>query len=170
MSKFWPSGISLSDTKSPEQILQAAKEEWETTSKGLLTLELQPAESQSGNAMMIVHAKDIPGNRTTTLFSVVHRKEEVYPVAIQPEKDDLPNFLKKTYYKPGIRDISVAGMGGYEVQNKWVADTPAEFRTKLEEIFNDTNVKQAVFSLLAHTPSVQEEDIRGSKGEVKAEG
>lgn len=35
------------------------------------------------------------------------------------------------------------------VNNKWVADTPSEFRERLEEVFNLGVVKSAILNLLA---------------------
>ncbi|XCN72601.1 MAG: hypothetical protein Q3M24_20275 [Candidatus Electrothrix aestuarii] len=151
MSSFWPEGLSVSDTQSPYEILESAKEEWETASDGVLTLVLQESEPKDGIETITVHAKHIPSNRTSTLFSVAHRQKEFYPITIQPrEKEELPDILKKSYYQPG------AGIGGVvlatiregkTVTNKWVSDTPSEFRQKLAEAFNLSVVKSAVLNL-----------------------
>jgi hypothetical protein len=164
MSGFWPTGLDISDTAPPTAILKTAQGEWETKSGGVLTLVLQEAESESGNTMIIVHAKYIPGNRTATLFSVVHRPNAPYPVTIQAEKEDLPEFLKKSYRKPDLGDIASIGMYGQEIQNKWVSDTPSEFRSKLEEAFNLGSVKRVVLSLISHTPPAEGETVVGEGG------
>ena len=173
MSNFWPKGIELSDTQSPMEILGTAKDEWESNSGGALTLVLQMAESKSGNSMIIVHAKHNPTNRTATLFSVVHRPKAPYPATIQPREDDLPNFLKKSYYKPGI-DISAVtgfagGIQGRIVENEWVSNTPAEFRAKLEEVFNLGVVKGQILNLVSTSSELADGDVPKPPDKEQAE-
>lgn len=168
MSMFWPSNIELSDTEAPMEILETARKDWETESGGVLTLLLQEAESQSGHHMVIVHAKHVPSNRTATLFSVVHRPSAPYPVTIQPKDDALPVFLQKSYYQPAFSSIA-ATMGmvqGRQVTNKWVSDTPSEFRAKLSEVFNLGVVKCEILSLVSNAPAAQEQNEKES-GEEK---
>jgi hypothetical protein len=154
MSNFWPKGLELTDTESPRQILETAQREWNAESSGVLTLVFQETKSESGNEMIIVHAKHVPSNRTVTLFSVIYRPNTPYPVTIQPKDDVLPNYLKKSYYIPGTLDNLLTGTGivnpqGREVKNEWVADAPAEFRRKLEEVFNLGIVKSEILSLVS---------------------
>ncbi|MCI5220789.1 MAG: hypothetical protein D3914_16745 [Candidatus Electrothrix sp. LOE2] len=152
MNIFWPEGLSVSDVQSPYEVLETAREEWETASNGVLTLVLQRSKSEDGKTMIItVHAKHIPSNRTAALFSVIHRLNESYPITIRPrEEGQLPNILRKSYYQPGMNDynerISGESVGG-TVTNKWVSDTPSEFREKLTEAFNLSEVKAAVLNL-----------------------
>lgn len=153
MSGFWPAGIDLMDTASPLEILITAQNEWEKSSGGKLTLAFQEAHTESGHAMIIVHAKFIPGNRTATFFSVVHRLKAPYPVLIQPDEENLPDFLKKNYRTVGIGEIGTRAFYGREIENKWVSDTPKEFRSKLKDVLNLGSVKSVVLSLLAHSPT-----------------
>jgi hypothetical protein len=157
MSGFWPSGLDLGDTASPKAILETAKGEWETESDGRLTLVIRDSKSESGNKMILVYAKSIPENKTTALFSVVHRPTASYPVTIQPEKDYLPDCLKKSYKRQNLTisahiAASIADMSGQPVEktimNEWVAETPSEFRTKLYDAFNLGTVKSAVLGLV----------------------
>jgi hypothetical protein len=154
MSNFWPKGIELTDTESPRQILDTAQREWNAESSGVLTLVFQETKSESGNDMIIVHAKHVPSNRTVTLFSVIYRPNTPYPVTIQPKDDVLPNYLKKSYYKPGTVDTAliesrILNSQGHQVTNDWVADAPSEFRRKLEEVFNLGIVKSEILSLVS---------------------
>jgi hypothetical protein len=162
MSVFWPKGIEISDTQSPMQILETARKDWEKNSGGVLTLLLQDAKSESGNDMIIVHAKHLPSERISTLFSVIYRPNSPYPATIQPKKDDLPNFLKKSYHQPSkARFAGQVGMAeslrqsvellsdGKEVKNAWVSDEPSEFREKLEQVFNLSIVKSNILNLLS---------------------
>ncbi len=160
MSRFWPEGLSVNDAQSPSEILENAREEWETASNGVLILVLQQTESEDGKTMIItVHAKHAPSNRTAALFSVIHRLNEPYPVSIEPRVEgNLPDILKKSYYQynpnyfrcdpdrfpPEFEDENKEG---WTVTNKWVSDTPSEFREKLTEAFNLSSVKAAVLSL-----------------------
>ncbi len=169
MSSFWPKGVELNDTQSPRDILKTAQEEWQIASDGILDLILQDAESKSGNSMIIVHAKNVATNRTATLFSIVHQPEKPYPVTIQPEKEDLPTFLKKSYYDESTLNKLSKGselekmirtsallpiqravdLDVKPVVNNWVSDTPSEFRNKLSEAFNLGIVKREILNLAA---------------------
>lgn len=158
MNKYWPDGIELTDTQSPKEILNDAKSEWSSSSDGLLDLILQDAESKSGHDMIIVHAKHAPSNRTASLFSVVCRKGQPYPARLQPKDDELPNFFKKSYKTKDFNTFSAVSLAvqqlskvGEEkwVENHWVADTPSEFREKLEEVFNLGVVKSEILNLIS---------------------
>lgn len=153
MSNFWPDDFEVKDTQSPREILKAAQEEWQTKSDGIMDLVLQDAESKSGNPMIIVHAKHLTSNRTVTLFSIIHRPNRPYPATIQPKEDDLPRFLKKSYYKPSANVTSaldtLTRMQGETVSNEWVSATPSEFRKKLAEVFNLELIKSEILNLLS---------------------
>lgn len=157
MSDFWPSGLDMQDTASPELILSAASKEWSERSGGVLNLVIQDTVSQGDDRLLIVHAKHVPSNRTVTLFSVLHRPNAPYPARIYPAKDPVPSHLKKTYYEPGAGDfqLSVRLRGG-NVTNPWVCDTPTEFRNGLNEVFNQGVVKSEVISLVAGATSPPE--------------
>jgi hypothetical protein len=168
MSNFWPSGLELSDTQSPREILKAAQNDWRTNSNGAMDLVFQDAKSKSGNRMIIVHAKHIANDRTATLFSIVHRPEHPYPATIQLKEDDLPQLLKKSYYQQGSKGIglanSIAGLmdtPGKTVSNEWVSETPAEFRKKLADAFNSGLVKSEVLNLA----SISTENTDSTNGE-----
>ncbi|MDU9047873.1 MAG: hypothetical protein Q3M30_03420 [Candidatus Electrothrix sp. Rat3] len=156
MNIFWPEGLSVSDVRSPYEILESAREEWETASDGVLTLVFQESEPNDGIETITVHAKHIPSNRTVTLFSVIHRLNEPYPVAIQPrEEKNLSNILKKTYRQPRFGSmVAIAKVASVSEdkkdrarRNEWISDTPSEFRNKLTEAFNLSVVKSAVVNL-----------------------
>ncbi len=151
MTSFWPTGLDMNDTSSPLEILESANQEWTENSEGLLTIIIQEAESTTNDHMLIVHAKHVPSNRTVTLFSVVHRHDAPYPARIQPRDDELPDILKKSYYRPGIADLGagIANMAGRNITNKWVCDTPSEFRSRLSDAFNLGTLKSEILSLVS---------------------
>ena len=159
MTDFWPGDLDLNDTQSPEQILNEAQHDWDSGSKGLLALLLQPATSKSGNSMIIVHAKHVPSRRTATLFTVVYRPEKPYPATIQPKGEEIPSFLKKSR-ETGFGAIGATMQAAVEAAtNPWVSETPSEFRTKLREVLNLGTVKSEVLNLLVETtePDADEE-------------
>ena len=177
MSNFWPEGLSVHDIESPYSpytILKNAREEWETISDGVLTLVLQSSESEDSNAIITVHAKHIPTNRTAALFSVIHRLNEPYPVTIRPRNENIPNFLKKSYQVSWTSAGSAAAkvVAEFEainnpmsieksqklITNKWVSDTPSEFTEKLTEAFNLSVVKSAVLSLASSKGTSVDDD------------
>jgi len=159
MGNFWPSDLDLTDTQSPREILEAATADWHTNSDGVMTLVLQDATSKSGNPMIIVHAKHVPSNRTTKVLSVIHRPDNPYPVAIQLEDENLPDFLKKSYTRPSPAGVAVSVaefIAEHQVSNRWVSETPAEFRKKLAEAFNQGVVKSRILNLISYTPDTPE--------------
>jgi hypothetical protein len=166
MSSFWPDGLEISDTQSPKDILNTANEEWQKNSDGILELVLQDAESESGNSMIIVHAKHVVNDRTATLFSIIHQPEKPYPVTIKPEKEEsLPEFLRKSYDTINVHGSlntrqaktiqesvqALTSLPFLRVVNKWVADTPSEFREKLSEAFNLGIIKREILNLASST-------------------
>lgn len=172
VSNFWPAGLNLEDTSNPIEILESANREWNEKSAGLLKLIIQEAESTTGNDMLIVHAKHIPSNRTVALFSVVHRHGAPYPAKIEPRENELPNFLKRTYYQPGMDDLAAkfGGIRGHQVNNKWVSDTPSEFRSQLQEVFNLGTTKSEIISLVSGTGMRTEENDKNEHFRGDASG
>jgi hypothetical protein len=154
MSEFWPSGLEMTDSLSPREILGEADREWTDRSGGVLRLVVQETVSTSKNQILIVHARHVPTNRTIALFSIVHRPLAVYPVSIQPKDDQLPGFLRKSYYEPGIADLNLSATNilapkGRHITNEWVCDTPSEFRSKLRQAFNQETVKSDLITLMS---------------------
>jgi hypothetical protein len=135
---------------------------------------LQDAESNSGNSMIIIHAKHVTNKRTARLFSIVHQPEKSYPVTIQPEEEEsLPEFLKKSYYSPSSQseiEQTLKGLGNRldlqkrninlnQVVNRWVSDTPSEFRKNLSDAFNLSIVKREILNLASSTGISVNENI-----------
>lgn len=158
MPSFWPSGLELSDTATPMNILLDASNEWKINSEGLLELIAQTAQSKSGNDMIIVHAKHVPTNRTASILSIVMRPGLPYPVRIQPKENDMPDIFKKNYLRPsnplGFTAAAQAAAKGLlnDIQsvevNQWVAETPSEFRRKLADAFNLGVTKSIILNLV----------------------
>ena len=167
MSKYFPVGLKLDDRQTPMEILQDAQSDWEAESDGLVTLILQTAKSKSDDDMILVHAKHVPSNRTVSLFSLVYRPGNPYPVRIQPKDDELPKFLRKSYHEPGFANAlgiaAAANIQGRTVTNEWVSETPSEFRNKLSEVFNLGIVKSEVLNLVVGTSEGCSTDLAPSE-------
>ena len=154
MSAFWPSDITLEDTRSPMDILNEAKTDWMNATGGIMDLMFQESiKSYSDNPMIVVYAKHVPSNRTAVLLSVVHRPNFPYPASIEPAS--LPDSLKKSYLvrTPRSRmDEAEGKLIFYDVTNEWIADTPIEFQDKLRRVFDLGSVKGVILSLAANKP------------------
>jgi hypothetical protein len=158
MSSFFPSGIDVRDISSPKELLDDAKREWVSKTVGEMTLDFD-SNSADGMAITCVRAIHVQSRRSANLFCVGHRPESPYPATIEPEDDDLPNVLRKSYYQsgsPGFNTFGAAAVAalsgateGRFVKNDWVAETPAEFRQLLTKIFNSGYVKSVVYNLIA---------------------
>ena len=165
MSSFWPEDLQLTDIQSPREILEVAQEDWQVRTDGVMELLLQDTKSESGNPMIIVHAKHVPSNRIATLLSVVHRPDNPYPAMLQPEQEDLPDFLKKSYLKKATKDrmAIISGIArdiDGTISNPWVSETPSEFRKKLSDIFNLGSIKSVILNLV----SMSTKDTNGTNG------
>ncbi|MCB8942876.1 MAG: hypothetical protein H6658_03765 [Ardenticatenaceae bacterium] len=160
MSDFWPSGLDLSDTRSPRDILNVAQDDWDSGSGGIMKLILQDTTSKSGYSMIVVHAKHVPSDRTSTLFTVIHRPDNPYPLDIQLAEDNLPDFLKKSYSRSGFAVMAAAiGSMNDSVENTWVSDTPSEFQKKLVQAFNSGVIKSKILNLASNVSSVLDDTI-----------
>jgi hypothetical protein len=154
MTKYWPHGLELCDAQTPLEILRDAQTEWKSSSGGVLELILQKAESTAGYHIIVVHAEHVASNRTASLFSVVSRKTHPYPARLQPKDEELPNFFKKSYKTRNFNALSsipaLLNQSKEEwIENEWVADTPSEFRVKLQDVFNLGNIKSIILNLLS---------------------
>lgn len=99
-----------------------------------------------------------------TLFDAAHRKNLEYPVAIDPPENDVPEFLRRTKIRRGIPSLGkihapnwLEGTPDKVVENKWVAATPEEFRTKLETLFRLDHVKATIISLQSNPVEIDED-------------
>ena len=161
---FFPSGIELSDIRSPHDILDEARAEWLAYSNGQLDLCLSEAVREDDDELiwdLFVH--HTPSKRLAKILSVAHRPANPYPVEVRPETFDLPRYLRKSYIvqrrRPtGSLDFSsfTSGLAGRlpellteTVTNEWVCDNPAEFREKLQKALTLGSVKALINNLIS---------------------
>jgi hypothetical protein len=119
MTSFWPKGIEIKDNRSPMDILNAAKEEWEFITEGELTLEVRREDIVNGENCALLFAKHIPSGKSEELCEVV--RCDSYPVYIKPKRGQPP--------------ISVS-------------EIPSQFATHLSEFMNLSRVKSQIVNLL----------------------
>jgi len=151
MSIFWPNDLDIDDSDDPIFIIQEARVDWEKESKGSLTIDVKQRESNDGYVIISLTARHVTSSRTAELCSVFHRHEFPYPAKIQTNDRDLPDKLKKKYYKPGVPDMfsSLSSVGqGRTIENDYVADSPSEFRALLVRALNLGTVKAAILSIV----------------------
>lgn len=169
MPSYWPDGIDLLDSATPLEILHEAQQEWENQSGGVLVLLIQEQETEAREQCYVVHVQHVPSNRTVTLFSVLHRADLPYPACIQPIHAELPaNLVKsRSVIARQAEFISATATAAgrslskdveQTIENKWVCDTPGEFRRKLQEVLSLGGVKAEVQSLLATARVLRKEN------------
>ncbi len=152
MPTFWPEDITVEDLASPEEIIEEAAIEWHTRSNGKLTLVMQ--EGQSGEdedqRFLYVHAQVVATKKTVTLFSILHREGLFYPCRLIPKNSPIPNFLLRDYETGGIPRSPVKVIDPIvKVHQKWVCETPSEFRKELAEVMRLPTIKAEIISLLS---------------------
>jgi hypothetical protein len=166
---FFPSGIELSDIRSPLEILAEARDDWHVRSNGQLDLRISEAVREDDDELIwdlfVYHA---PSKRLAKILSVAHRPADSYPVEIRPETFDLPRYLKKSYTVQRRRSSSASILSSYtrvlaesypelateKVINEWVCDKPAEFRKKLQKALTLGSVEALINNIIAGPPSV----------------
>jgi hypothetical protein len=176
---FFPEGIELSSILSPSEILEEARREWEVDSNGLLLLRISQvlieSEEETILDVYIVHS---PSKRMAKVLSLAHRPNQPYPIEIRPESFNIPKYLKKSYEIQTRRSPSssvfsslVDQMRALErtlpevitktITNEWVCDTPAEFREKLEKVFNLGVIKSTINNIIAGSSVQDDGEIDG---------
>jgi hypothetical protein len=170
---FFPSGIELSDIRSPHDILEEARAEWLAYSNGQLDLCLSEAVREDFDELiwdLFVH--HTPSKRLAKILSVAHRPANPYPVEVRPEAFDLPRYLRKRYIVPRRRTSGsfsfsdrISDLAGIlpeplteTVTNEWVCDNPAEFREKLQKALTLGSVEALINNLISGPP---DEDTQG---------
>jgi hypothetical protein len=71
--------------------------------------------------------------------------------------------LRKSYHEPAIGGLGalsnlMINPQGRTITNKWVAETPSEFRRILKEVFNLGTVKSDVLNLVCGTSEAETEN------------
>ncbi len=162
-TNLWPSDITPQEYLEPKEILQRQAELLSEQMNGkvrgeieemVIELEQEPEQSRIVLNFYVVTAND---SLRVKIFEVTHRKGHPYPAAITSH-ENLPNYLRDRYYKPGYKEAFVSGsiamsiagdINGEWIENDGVCSTPKEFLDKLEITLATPEVKSAVMSVLA---------------------
>ena len=161
LQSLLPAGIFPDDDPiEPEELLRGLASDIETQSHGRLQADIVRKSSE--------HRVDLEfdvvvrnGGRRLTLLAVARQVASPYPVAVDPPKFSLPDYLKSRRYVPERRrspaEIAMVydsemrrdPSAGTVVENRWVAHSPSELQALLKEIFASSEVKAALISLYA---------------------
>jgi hypothetical protein len=159
---FFPSDLEIANAQSPLDILSEAKNEWDTKGQGIVTLlvdEGRPASQGDSDLTLIhVYALHIPSERVESLLTVIYASGKPYPARINPEKDDIPEYLRKERFVPArksglmppsiLQAISEA-IPAHTVTEEWVCESPDEFRKQLSKALTLGRVKSAITNIIA---------------------
>jgi hypothetical protein len=149
---LWPTDLHTDDVRTPTEILVEQAQLLEKETKGVLQGRVTEPEVEGRKILAFeVVAPRIPV--TTRLFEVQQSPQLEYPVAIIPPNVAIPDYLKREVYRPSGMEAVLAGpvVAGRMETNEWVADTPLEFRKKLEKLLSSSGVKAILYSLLARS-------------------
>lgn len=156
---FFPDDIDLSEIQSPTEILEEAREEWARRSDGMLDLIVIESDlSDSTRSILDVILTHSSSGRQAKLLSLRHVPDQAYPLEIVPESFNYPDYLvkkrfvparKKTLLGPSILDSLGELIPEHTVTNKWVCETPREFRQMLAEALSLGSVKSLIVNLVA---------------------
>lgn len=156
---FFPEDLDLSTLQSPVAILKEAQEEWKDRTQGALILHIVESDlSNSSQFIIDIILVHVASKRSARLLSLRHLPGKSYPVEIQPEAFDYPDYLvkqrvvparKKSLLGPSILEGLGEIIPQHTITNKWICETPLELRERLAEAFNLGSVKSLTVNLVA---------------------
>lgn len=154
MSNFWPKELELTTVQTPMEILLEARDEFLRESNNLVFLDFQTENDVNGDEEITVRAVISTTRRSATLFRVVHQIGRPYPSAIVTQENSLPTYLRSTQKKKirtgGISMLTPPVEREIEETNRWVSIGPAEFRSRLAEVFNSGYVKSTLINSMCN--------------------
>ncbi len=156
---LWPDDIRLDDLRSPREILDEAAVELEAKNPRLTAEVVEANLSDRIKLSFQVSNRAVP--LTLNLFDVFHQFDAGYPAVIDPPDDEIPGFLQRKVYVPGMADLlgvthavsKIMTAPGSVQENPWVCGTPREFTTKLRQLLAEDRVKVRIINLLSVKPS-----------------
>lgn len=168
---LWPEDIKPQGFLSPREILDQQAEQLAKRMNGLLVGEVIEDE-QSDRRVLRFEVVSLRADTRVKLFEIHQQKKLAYPVAVIPPNFELPEFLSKEYYRPGLEDLmkrTSAFSGGLLgppelrkgqwVKNDWVASTPLELSKLLRSVLEMPVVKSTVISLLSDVDQYERENL-----------
>jgi hypothetical protein len=169
LQDLWPDDIRTQEVASPRQILDWQAEALIRRTGGLVLAEV--VQSETNDRIILGLEGEATGVRERArLLEVQHLPGRLYPAAIVPPEEQVPDFLKKTRYIPTMGDAARALAQfdrGRQIENEWVASTPIEFADKVRKALSSPSVKSIVMSLLARA---QESSAVETNGDNDASG
>jgi hypothetical protein len=115
--------------------------------------------TSEGFQVIHAYASHVLSGRSTKLFSVYHRSLAAYPVNIKIDEEDIPTQLQKEYIKINFQPFHRVPEPHEEIiENKWVSDSPAEFRRKLSDAFSASTIRAKLINLIAGSDVASEDE------------
>lgn len=152
---LWPDDILAAPetAPSPLELLNYQARRLEERTSGRLKVELSGYKTEDREALRFTVAVPSQDYRCL-LFEVLHRPDFVLPASFVPP-EPLPNYLREKYVKPGAPSPFAPSLPKFlestperTIENQWVANTPAEFQTKLQKLLQTQEVKALLASLI----------------------
>lgn len=155
---LWPDDAlaTSAEMPSPIELLEQQARYLEQRTSGRLMVELSEYKTEDRDALRFTVTVPSQDYRCL-LFEVLHRPDLMLPASFVPP-EPLPNYLRERYVVPGLSlgQSSLATfatvMKGISqpstIENQWVANTPAEFQTKLQKLLQTQEVKALLASLM----------------------
>lgn len=152
---LWPDDILAAPetAPSPLELLEYQARCLEERTSGRLKVELSGYKTEDREALRFTVAVPSQDYRCL-LFEVLHRPEFMLPARFVPP-EPLPNYLRERYVIPAGSAPLESNFERYTkptppqlVETQWVANTPAEFQTKLQKLLQTQEVKALLASLM----------------------
>ena len=155
---FWSTDLKVENAQSPRRILKEMAAELQQ----LTGLRVNIAEDRLNDRIVLGFvAQNSQTQDSVRLFEVSHQAQQPYPARIDPPSVELPSFLKRERYEPGLLEIPVVETltKGRTVVNRWICSTPKELRKMLADLAESSEVKSRIVNLVA--PSIDEDLLKG---------
>jgi len=142
------------DVPDPMELLEFQAERLKERTQGRLEVELPVTTSDDRHVIRFV-AVVVSHDYRSTIFEVHYRPGLLLPASFVPP-EPFPAFLREKYTIPAMNSVISNVMSASRVlntprtvQNPWVANTPVEFRDKLQELLSSQEVKAQLAALLS---------------------
>ena len=152
---LWPDDIlaTSEEVPSPIELLEQQARYLEQRTSGRLKVELSGYKTEDREALRFTVAVPSQDYRCM-LFEVLHRPELMLPASFVPP-EPLPNYLRERYVIPALQPRwespvmrSLEPTPSRTMDNQWVANTPAEFQSKLQKLLQTQEIKALLASLV----------------------
>ncbi len=150
---LWPDDVLVAPetVPSPLELLDYQARCLEQRTSNRLVVELPEYKTDDRETLRFTVAVPSQDYRCV-LFEVLHRPGFMLPASFIPP-EPLPNYLREKYVSSPSAYWSLSQKMREEleprtIENQWVANTPAEFQTKLQKLLQTQEIKALLASLM----------------------